>query len=116
MDRQYRSRGTRGQAAGLDTKVQAQRADGQVAGLKMLRERARLTQLELAEGSGVSTATIGRVESGRHAPGGDTLRLLAAALRVLPQELSVERLLEGKRRPVVATATYKAKQPPRVRQ
>jgi transcriptional regulator with XRE-family HTH domain len=55
--------------------------------LRTLRESASLTQVQLAEQSGVSPVTIVRLETGRHAPRGHTIRRLAAALGVVPQEL-----------------------------
>ena len=55
--------------------------------LRELRERAFLTQAELAEKSGVSEGTINRIELGRHSPRISTIRRLAQALGVSPEEL-----------------------------
>ena len=49
--------------------------------MRMHRERARLTQCELAKLSGISQATICAVEIGRNSGGNlDTIELLADAL------------------------------------
>jgi transcriptional regulator with XRE-family HTH domain len=55
--------------------------------LKELREARFLTQRELAEKAGVALATITRVELGQVVPNFSTIRKLAAALGVEPQEL-----------------------------
>jgi transcriptional regulator with XRE-family HTH domain len=55
--------------------------------LRRLRDRATLTQLELAERSGVSRETVARAEVGLVAPRPSTIRKLAAALRVRPHQL-----------------------------
>jgi transcriptional regulator with XRE-family HTH domain len=55
--------------------------------LKEHRERALLTQAELAAKSGVSEVTINRIENGRHDPRFSTVRKLAQALNVAPPEL-----------------------------
>ena len=52
-----------------------------------MRERAFLTQAELAEKSGVSEGTINRIEAGKHEPRISTIRKLAKALNVSPDEL-----------------------------
>ncbi len=44
------------------------------------RQRAHLTQRELAARLGVSQAVIGRLEGGKHSPRIDTLAQVAAAL------------------------------------
>jgi len=49
-------------------------------GLREARERALLTQQELAARSGVTVSTISRVESGQQAARIGTLRKLAEAL------------------------------------
>ncbi len=54
--------------------------------LREFRERSLLTQAELAERSGLSEATINRVEKGRHEPRISTARKLAAALGIPPAE------------------------------
>jgi len=50
--------------------------------LKEARERALLTQQELAARSGVTVSTISRVESGQQAARISTLRKLAEALGI----------------------------------
>jgi transcriptional regulator with XRE-family HTH domain len=50
--------------------------------LKELRQQAGLTQSQLAEKAGVSTAGIANLEQGRHEPGWSTVLALAAALDV----------------------------------
>jgi transcriptional regulator with XRE-family HTH domain len=55
--------------------------------LKQLREEAVLTVHELAEASGVSDDTISKIENGQRVARPSTLRKLAHALDVSPQEL-----------------------------
>src|SRR5215204_5151299 len=55
--------------------------------LKQLREEAVLTVHELAEASGVSDDTISKIENGQRVARPNTLRKLAHALNVSPQEL-----------------------------
>jgi transcriptional regulator with XRE-family HTH domain len=55
--------------------------------LKQLREEAVLTVHELAEASGVSDDTISKIENGQRVARPSTLRKLASALNVRPQEL-----------------------------
>jgi transcriptional regulator with XRE-family HTH domain len=55
--------------------------------LKQLREEAVLTVHELAEASGVSDDTISKIENGQRVARPNTLRKLARALNVSPQEL-----------------------------
>jgi len=55
--------------------------------LKQLREEAVLTVHELAEASGVSDDTISKIENGQRVARPSTLRKLAGALDVSPQEL-----------------------------
>jgi transcriptional regulator with XRE-family HTH domain len=55
--------------------------------LKQLREEAVLTVHELAEASGVSDDTISKIENGQRVARPNTLRKLARALNVTPQEL-----------------------------
>jgi transcriptional regulator with XRE-family HTH domain len=55
--------------------------------LRNLRKRKLLTQEQLAEGSGVGIATIVRVERNQVEPRGSTIRKLAEALSVEPEEL-----------------------------
>jgi transcriptional regulator with XRE-family HTH domain len=52
-----------------------------------VRERLFVTQEELAERTGVSRATISRIESGQQRPRISTIRKLAAALGVSPETL-----------------------------
>ena len=59
----------------------------QLPRLKEHRERAFLTQADLAEKSGVAETTINRIEKGRHGARISTARKLAAALGVTPQDL-----------------------------
>ena len=59
----------------------------QVPRLREARERAFLTQAELAEKSGVAETTINRLENGHHGARISTVRKLAAALGVAPAEL-----------------------------
>ena len=59
----------------------------QLPRLKERRERALLTQAELAKRSGVAEVTINRIENGRHEPRFSTVRKLAGALGVEPAEL-----------------------------
>jgi len=58
-----------------------------IARLKHLRESALLSQAQLATQSGVSDATIGRLERGNNAPRETTIQKLAAALEVPAREL-----------------------------
>jgi transcriptional regulator with XRE-family HTH domain len=55
--------------------------------LKQLREETVLTVHELAEASGVSDDTISKIENGQRVARPNTLRKLARALSVSPQEL-----------------------------
>ena len=55
--------------------------------LRDLRKRRLLTQEQLAERSGVGIATIVRVERNQVEPRGSTIRKLAEALSVEPEEL-----------------------------
>jgi transcriptional regulator with XRE-family HTH domain len=55
--------------------------------LRDLRKRRLLTQEELAEHSGVGVATIIRAERNQVEPRGSTIRKLAEALNVEPEEL-----------------------------
>jgi transcriptional regulator with XRE-family HTH domain len=56
--------------------------------LRELRDRASLSQEELAERAGVSRATIADLELGKRKPQPKTRRKLAEALGVEPYELS----------------------------
>jgi transcriptional regulator with XRE-family HTH domain len=55
--------------------------------LRDLRKRALLTQRELADKSGVGVTTIIRIERNQVEPQGSTIRKLARALSVAPEEL-----------------------------
>jgi transcriptional regulator with XRE-family HTH domain len=55
--------------------------------LRSVRERLFVTQEELAERTAMSRATISRIESGRQRPRISSVRRLAAALGVPPEEL-----------------------------
>jgi transcriptional regulator with XRE-family HTH domain len=55
--------------------------------LRETRKRKLLTQEQLAERSGVGVATIIRIERNQVEPRGSTIRKLAAALDVEPEEL-----------------------------
>ena len=55
--------------------------------LRDLRKRRLLTQEQLAERSSVGIATIVRVERNQVEPRGSTIRKLAEALSVEPEEL-----------------------------
>jgi transcriptional regulator with XRE-family HTH domain len=55
--------------------------------LRNLRKRSLLTQEQLAERSGIGVATIIRVERNQVEPRGSTIRKLAEALNVEPEEL-----------------------------
>jgi transcriptional regulator with XRE-family HTH domain len=55
--------------------------------LRHLRKRKLLTQEQLADRSGVGIATIVRVERNQVEPRGSTIRKLAEALNVEPEEL-----------------------------
>ena len=50
--------------------------------LRTLRLKAGLTQVALAESSGVDANTIARLERGEHTPSNPTLKKLAEALGV----------------------------------
>ena len=58
--------------------------------LKKLRNKNGLSQQTLADASGVSKKTIARIEGGKGEPRGDTVKLLAKALRVEPEVLAQE--------------------------
>jgi transcriptional regulator with XRE-family HTH domain len=55
--------------------------------LRETRKRKLLTQEQLAERSGVGVATIIRIERNQVEPRGSTIRKLAGALEVEPDEL-----------------------------
>jgi transcriptional regulator with XRE-family HTH domain len=70
-----------------------------VTELRRLREDARLSQEHLAGLSGVSRPTIHRVELGQQSPHGSTVRKLARALGVKPEEVAPERFGSESERP-----------------
>jgi transcriptional regulator with XRE-family HTH domain len=55
--------------------------------LRDLRKRSLLTQRQLADKSGVGVTTIIRIERNQVEPHGRTIRRLAEALEVAPEEL-----------------------------
>jgi len=55
--------------------------------LKILREKRLITQEELAAASGLAVATVSRLERGKAKPSLKTIRRLAKALEVNPQDL-----------------------------
>lgn len=67
-------------SASMDTVVRLPR-------LRYLRERAALTQAELAEKAGVSRATVMAIELGTTDPVPRTIRALATALEVRPSDM-----------------------------
>jgi transcriptional regulator with XRE-family HTH domain len=56
-------------------------------GLRAAREAKFLTQIELAEQAGINPSTISELEVGRRKARFRTIRQLAAALAVTPEEL-----------------------------
>jgi transcriptional regulator with XRE-family HTH domain len=56
--------------------------------LKHFRERARLTQQELADRAGISRTHVGRLETGDGVPSWPTVCALAWALGVGPEKFS----------------------------
>lgn len=61
-----------------------------VTRLKSLRQRKALTQQELADKAGVTRSTVARVEGGEKEPFPTTIRKLADALGVKPEDLGLE--------------------------
>lgn len=55
--------------------------------IKELRQRKGLSQEELAEKSGLNLRTVQRIENGETEPRGDSLKRIAAALDITPNEL-----------------------------
>jgi transcriptional regulator with XRE-family HTH domain len=55
--------------------------------LRFLRQRRALTQQQLAEKAGVNRVTVARLETGADSPKPTTVRKLADALRVGPEDL-----------------------------
>lgn len=58
-----------------------------VNGLRGLRQKHLITQRELAIASGVGIATIGRIEAGKVKPSLRTIRALAKALNMPPEDM-----------------------------
>ncbi len=58
-----------------------------LARLKERRERALLTQDELAKRAGISRATVAAIEAQKAEPQFSTIRKLAAALECSPEDL-----------------------------
>ena len=56
-------------------------------GLKALRESTLLTQEQLAAASGLTTATISRIETGRVKASIKTIKAIAKPLRINPKKL-----------------------------
>jgi len=57
--------------------------------LRAVRERRLMTQDELAAKSGITQTTISAIEMGKQSPRVTTVRRLAAALGVEPEELVI---------------------------
>ena len=57
--------------------------------LKELREKAKLSQKELADLAGMHYRTIGRLEAGKHKAHGSVIKVLAIVLNVKPEELEL---------------------------
>ena len=64
--------------------------------VKGLRSKKGLSQEQLAEESGLSLRTIQRIENGETVPRGDTLKRLAVALKVSPDEIIDWQIIEDK--------------------
>jgi transcriptional regulator with XRE-family HTH domain len=60
--------------------------------IRRLRELRALSQRELAALAGLSVTTVNRIETGQHKPMPRTVRKLAEALGVTPEELLTEQL------------------------
>ncbi len=59
--------------------------------IRKLRKRKVLSQRDLAQKCGLNITTITRIETGRHEPQYGTIRKIASALEVPPEELMMER-------------------------
>jgi transcriptional regulator with XRE-family HTH domain len=64
--------------------------------LREWRRRRLMTQRDLAEAAGVTQSTIARLELGEASPRFGTLRKLAAALKIQPEELLAEESADTK--------------------
>lgn len=60
--------------------------------IRLLRKTRFLSQRDLAEKACVNMATICRIENGRHEPQPGTVRRIAQALGVRPEELWLEQV------------------------
>lgn len=60
--------------------------------IRELRKNNFLTQEELAAKAGIARRTLSRVETGAECPSGPTIRKIAKAVRVRPQEIEFIRL------------------------
>lgn len=58
--------------------------------IRVLRKRRVLSQRDLANKTGLSRETICRIETGKLEPSPDTIRKIALALGVRPEELLKE--------------------------
>jgi transcriptional regulator with XRE-family HTH domain len=72
--------------------------------LREVREQRFVTQAELAERTGMSRATLSRLESGLQRPRISTVRRIAAALGVQPEELVIWDVNDESRRAGKAAA------------
>lgn len=64
--------------------------------MKEFRTRKGMTQEELAESAGLSLRTVQRIENGEVVPRGDTLKRLAVALRVTPDDIIDWQVMEDR--------------------
>jgi DNA-binding XRE family transcriptional regulator len=60
--------------------------------IRELRKNNFLTQEELAAKAGIARRTLSRVETGAECPSGPTIRKIAKAVRVRPQEIEFIKL------------------------
>ena len=60
--------------------------------IRILREQKALSQRDLASLAHINTATINRIETGQHKPQPGTIRKIALALQVPPEELLMDQL------------------------
>jgi|WetSurMetagenome_2_1015567.scaffolds.fasta_scaffold738589_2 transcriptional regulator with XRE-family HTH domain len=58
-----------------------------MAKLKIIREKQFLSQEDLAKKSEMTTCTINRLENGKHKPRFATIRKLAKALDIAPEDI-----------------------------
>ncbi len=65
--------------------------------VKELRKRNGMSQEFLAENSGLSLRTVQRIENGETQPTGDSIKRLASALNVTPNELIDWQIIEDNR-------------------